>query len=98
MMAHEIAHQDAGAAAIVAELSGAVFTLAVRAHLETQRAQAGVLGLMANPRLAPALAAMLESPEQPWTVESLADPLPPLARRVRAPVRAARGRRARWRC
>ena len=72
MMAHEIAHQDAGAAAIVAELSGAVFTLAVRAHLETRPGQAGVLGLMANARLAPALAAMLESPEQPWTVESLA--------------------------
>ena len=72
MMAHEIAQQDAGAAAIVAELSGAVFTLAVRAHLETQPELAGVLGLMANARLAPALAAMLESPEQPWTVESLA--------------------------
>ena len=57
MMAHEIAHQDAGASAIVAELSGAVFTLAVRAHLETHPAQAGVLGVMATPRLAPALAA-----------------------------------------
>ena len=72
MMAHEIEHQDAGAAAIVAELSGAVFTLAVRAHLETQPAQAGVLGLMASPRLAPALSAMLDSPAQPWTVETLA--------------------------
>ena len=72
MMAHEIAQQDAGAAAIVAELSGAVFTLAVRAHLETQPEQAGVLGLMANPRLAPALAAMLESPGEPWTVKTLA--------------------------
>jgi len=72
MMAHEIAHQDAGAAAIVAELSGAVFTLAVRAHLETQPRQAGVLGLMVNARLAPALAAMLESPQKPWTVETLA--------------------------
>ena len=72
MMAHEIEHQGAGAAAIVAELSGAVFTLAVRAHLETQPGQAGVLGLMASERLAPALAAMLESPGQPWTVESLA--------------------------
>ncbi len=72
MMAHEIEHQAAGAAAIVAELSGAVFTLAVRAHLETQPEHAGVLGLMANTRLAPALAAMLESPERPWTVASLA--------------------------
>jgi len=76
MMAHEIAQQGAGAAAIVAELSGAVFTLAVRAHLETRAGDvsttAGVLGVMANPRLAPALAAMLESPGEPWTVESLA--------------------------
>jgi AraC family transcriptional regulator, activator of mtrCDE len=72
MMAHEIEHQQAGAAAIVAELSGAVFTLAVRAHLETRPTHAGVLGLMANPRLAPALAAMLEAPGEPWTVQSLA--------------------------
>jgi AraC family transcriptional regulator, activator of mtrCDE len=76
MMAHEIAQQQAGAAAIVAELSGAVFTLAVRAHLETapegSPATAGVLGVMVNPRLAPALSAMLESPGEPWTVESLA--------------------------
>lgn len=72
MMAHEIAQQDAGAAAIVAELSGAVFTLAVRAHLETVPAQAGVLGVMANARLAPALSAMLASPGEPWTVEALA--------------------------
>ena len=72
MMAHEIAHQGPGAAAIVAELSGAVFTLAVRAHLESQPAHAGVLGVMAQARLAPALAAMLESPGQAWTVASLA--------------------------
>ena len=72
MMAHEIAHQDVGASAIVAELSGAVFTLAVRAHLETQPTHAGVLGVMANPRLAPALAAMLDSPERAWTVATLA--------------------------
>jgi len=72
MMAHEIAQQDAGAAAIVAELSSAVFTLAVRAHLETQPAHAGVLGVMASPRLAPALSAMLDAPARPWTVATLA--------------------------
>jgi AraC family transcriptional activator of mtrCDE len=72
MMAHEIAHQAAGAAAIVAELSGALFTLAVRAHLESQPAHDGVLGLMANARLAPALVAMLDAPAQAWTVETLA--------------------------
>jgi len=76
MMAHEIEHQGPGAAAIVAELSGAVFTLAVRAHLENAAdgatTLAGVLGVMANPRLAPALVGMLQSPGEPWTVESLA--------------------------
>jgi len=76
MMAHEIEHQGAGAAAIVAELSGAVFTLAVRAHLETAAdgtaTLAGVLGILANARLGPALVAMLEAPGEPWTVASLA--------------------------
>jgi AraC family transcriptional activator of mtrCDE len=72
MMAHEIAQQSPGAAAIVAELSSVLFTLAVRAHLEAQPSHRGVLGLMRSPRLAPALAAMLEQPQQPWTVASLA--------------------------
>jgi len=72
MMAHEIEQQAAGSSVIVAELSGALFTLAVRAHLETQPAHAGVLGLMRSARLAPALNAMLDAPEKPWTVASLA--------------------------
>lgn len=72
MMAHEIERQGAGATAIVSELSSAVFTLAVRAHLEASPTQEGVLGLMAQPRLAPALSAMLESPGAPWSVATLA--------------------------
>jgi AraC family transcriptional regulator, activator of mtrCDE len=72
MMAHEIEQQQPGSAVIVAELSGALFTLAVRAFLETRPRHAGVLGLMRNPRLAPALDAMLEHPAEAWTVESMA--------------------------
>jgi AraC family transcriptional activator of mtrCDE len=72
LMAQEIEHNRPGAAAIVAELSGTLFTLALRAHLESQPELRGVLGLLANPRLEPALQAMLEQPRQPWTVESLA--------------------------
>jgi AraC family transcriptional regulator, activator of mtrCDE len=72
LMAHEIEQQRAGAAAIVAQLSGTLFTLAVRAHLETRPELTGVLGLMASPRLAPGLQAMLAQPEEPWTVASLA--------------------------
>jgi AraC family transcriptional activator of mtrCDE len=72
MMAHEIDRQQAGAAAIVAELSGALFTLAVRAHLDIHPQQRGVLALMRHDRLAPALKAMLDEPAEPWTVATLA--------------------------
>jgi AraC family transcriptional regulator, activator of mtrCDE len=73
MMAREIEAQSAGSAVIVAQLSGALFTLAVRAHLEAHPSHAGVLGLMRSTRLAPALQAMLDRPEVAWTVESMAD-------------------------
>lgn len=72
LMAQEIAQPRPGAAAIVAELSGALFTLAVRAHLDAEPSHAGVLGVMRDERLAPALAAMLGEPQRPWTVETLA--------------------------
>lgn len=72
LMAQEIEQGRPGAAAIVAELSGTLFTLAVRAHLESQPELRGVLGLLANPRLGPALQVMLEQPQQAWTVETLA--------------------------
>ncbi|MFM9922375.1 AraC family transcriptional regulator [Variovorax sp. H27-G14] len=79
LMAHEIAQQRPGAAAIVAQLSGTLFTLAVRAHLHARPGLpgsldlSGVLGLMASPRLAPALQAMLAEPQMPWTVAALAE-------------------------
>lgn len=72
MMSREVAEGRPGAAAIVAELSGTLFTLAVRAHLESQPELGGVLGLLANPRLGPALQAMLDEPRKDWTVEALA--------------------------
>lgn len=72
LMEHEVGQQQAGAAAIVAGLSGTLFTLALRAHLESQPQLGGVLGAMANPRLGPALQAMLQQPQQPWTVAGLA--------------------------
>jgi AraC family transcriptional activator of mtrCDE len=72
LMAQEIEQARPGASLIVAELTGTLFTLAIRAHLDTQPELGGLLGLMAHPRLAPALQMMLEQPQQPWTVESLA--------------------------
>ena len=72
LMAQEVEQQRAGASAIVAQLSGTLFTLAVRAQLEAQPGLGGVLGLMAAPRLGAALQAMLAQPELPWTVAALA--------------------------
>ena len=72
MMAHEIEQQQPGAAAIVAGLCGTLFTLALRAHLAQQPQQQGVLGLMVQERLAPALQAMLAEPQRPWTVDEMA--------------------------
>jgi AraC family transcriptional regulator, activator of mtrCDE len=72
LMAHEIEKKRPGAASIVAALSSTLFTLAVRAHLDTHKELGGLLGLMCSPRLGPVLKAMLEQPENGWTVESLA--------------------------
>lgn len=72
MMAHEIEATREGSEVIVGQLSGALFTLAIRAHLELHLSHPGVLGLMRSTRLAPALHAMLDHPEAAWTVESMA--------------------------
>ncbi|MBS0428020.1 MAG: AraC family transcriptional regulator [Proteobacteria bacterium] len=72
LMAQEVTQQRAGAHVIVAQLSGTLFTLAVRAYLETQPELGGLLGLIASPRLGAALHAMVAQPEAPWTVASLA--------------------------
>ncbi|WP_395348902.1 hypothetical protein [Variovorax sp. UC122_21] len=92
-MAHEIEQQNAGAQAIVAQLSGTLFTLAVRACLDTRPELSGVLGLMASPRLAGALKAMLDAPQHDWTVASLAERCHLCARHLRARVRAPHGHR-----
>lgn len=73
MMANEIEQQQPGAAAIVAGLCGTLFTLALRAHLAQQPQQSGVLGLMVQARLAPALQAMLAEPQRAWTVDDMAN-------------------------
>jgi AraC family transcriptional activator of mtrCDE len=72
LMAQEVERPQPGSTALVGELAGALFTLALRAHLATHPAHDGVLGLMRSERLAPALKAMLDEPAAPWTVETLA--------------------------
>lgn len=61
-----------GAAAVVAQLSGALFTLLLRAWLDDSPTTPGLLAVLADRRLGPALRAMLAQPERPWLVEELA--------------------------
>lgn len=60
-----------GAAAIMAQLSSALFAMLLRGWLEQAGSQ-GLLAVLAEPRLQASLQAMLAAPEQPWSLDQLA--------------------------
>ena len=62
-----------GSAAIIADLSTALFTVLLRTLIARGAVSRGVLALMADARLARAVDAVVRHPEQPWTVDSLAE-------------------------
>ena len=72
MLQHETAHDRPGTDAVVAQLSGALFALLLRAWLAGSDTTPGLLAVLADRRLGTALQRMLEAPHQPWTVASLA--------------------------
>ena len=61
-----------GANAVVSHLASALFALILRAWLKQADAVPGLFALLADARLAPALQAMLTTPEKAWTMEQLA--------------------------
>lgn len=61
-----------GAAAILGQLSSTLFALLLRGWLEGAQHVPGLLAVLAQPRLQPALQAMLEQPGYPWTLDRLA--------------------------
>jgi AraC family transcriptional activator of mtrCDE len=71
---HETAAERAGSSAVVIQLSGALFTLLLRAWLEgaDDAAYPGVLAVLTDRRLGTALRKMLEAPAHPWRVDDLA--------------------------
>ena len=74
LLQHETAVTRPGGDVVVAQLSGALFALLLRAWLAGGDAAApGLFALLADRRLGGALHRMLESPEQAWKVEDLAD-------------------------
>jgi AraC family transcriptional activator of mtrCDE len=72
LLQHETAHDRPGTHAVVAQLSGALFALLVRAWLDDSATTPGLFAVLADRRLGNALQAMLETPHHPWTVASLA--------------------------
>jgi len=73
LMRVESAGDRPGGNAILNALSSALFTLTLRAASETGQAAEGLLAVAGNPRLAPAISAMLADPTRPWSLPDLAD-------------------------
>lgn len=72
MMHAEADRPRPGGAAIVADLSTALFTVLLRALIERGGVSRGLIALMADARMARVVEAVVRAPEQPWTVDSLA--------------------------
>ncbi|MDB5988920.1 MAG: bacterial regulatory helix-turn-helix s, AraC family protein [Herbaspirillum sp.] len=61
-----------GASAVVSQLSSALFALLIRAWFEQAASMPGIFALLAEPRLQPALQAILDAPEKHWTLSDMA--------------------------
>jgi len=72
MMHVEADRPQPGGAAIIAELSTALFTILLRTLIARGAVAQGLLALMADARMAKAVDAVVRAPEQPWSVDSLA--------------------------
>jgi AraC family transcriptional activator of mtrCDE len=72
LMREEAQEQKPGSEAMLNHLSGALFGLALRFASEDGDPPQGLLALAQRPRLQPALSAMFDQPEQPWSLPQLA--------------------------
>ncbi|RUL64173.1 AraC family transcriptional regulator [Dyella dinghuensis] len=72
MMRDESVEPKPGSAAVVTELSTALFTLLLRRVMTEQVVHGSVLALLADTRISRAVDAVLQNPAQPWTVDTLA--------------------------
>ncbi|OSJ33801.1 AraC family transcriptional regulator [Bradyrhizobium japonicum] len=72
LMRMESAGDKPGSNAMLSALSSVLFTLTLRAASESEQAPEGLLAVAGNPRLAPAISAMLADPTRPWTLPDLA--------------------------
>jgi AraC family transcriptional activator of mtrCDE len=72
LLQHETAAARPGSAAVMAQLSGALFALLMRAWLAENATSAGLFAVLADRRLGNAMQKMLEAPERAWLVQDLA--------------------------
>ena len=72
MMRYESEAPNPGGAAVVGELSTALFTVLLRALMGERSTSHGLLALLGDARLSRAVEAVLREPAQPWTIASLA--------------------------
>jgi AraC family transcriptional activator of mtrCDE len=72
LMRQETEAETLGGGAMLNAFSAALFTLTLRFASEANDAPIGLLAVAGNPRLAPALMAMLREPSRPWTLPTLA--------------------------
>lgn len=73
LMHGEAERRQSGALAVVTALSQALFTMALRAYGEQQPDKAGILSLLAEPRLGNSVQALLAEPGRAWTIAELGE-------------------------
>ena len=73
LIKEELESARPGAAAIAADLASALLVMVVRTHLEREHATDGILSLLSHPQAGRAVAAMLDDPSKPWSLDELAE-------------------------
>jgi AraC family transcriptional activator of mtrCDE len=69
----ELEEDRLGAAVIAANLAGSLMMFVLRAHIESNGGNRGILALLARRQTARALAGMLAEPARGWTLDELAE-------------------------
>jgi len=73
LLRDEAAGPRPGGGTVLQMITGAMFTLILRSVAAGGQWQLGILGLLAHPRLAGVVDAVLKDPTHPWTLQNLAD-------------------------
>ena len=72
MMHAEAGTPRQGSAAIIADLSTALFTVLLRTLIEQGSVSQGIMAVISDTRMVSAVDAVIRNPEKPWTIDALA--------------------------